>query len=493
MSQAQLNAGSLPRQSGWAARLQAFQALIADDTESLGRQLSNFLAMAADQFEADFCTALRIDGTHFTVLATHGAPPRNGLSVGDTVPLTATFAHQVQTTGASAFSHDVQNDPAFRDHPYLGPTRPQAYLGSPILIGHHLFGVISMMATTPRPEPFDPAEIALLELMGQALGNLVERDHLEQKRREADSQRWAASRLLQTAFESAPIGMGLVGMDGRWLQVNQALCQLLGYTEDELLALDCQSVTHPADAGPDRDQLRTLLDGTSLNCSVEKRLLHKDGHAVWVARRVALVREQDGCPRCFVSQIQSIDAQKMLIAAWERQQQELEAANQKLTLLASVDPLTEVLNRRALRQKLDDLDGEAAAQAWPLAFLMVDVDHFKSYNDRFGHLDGDQALRIIAAHITAACRASDVVGRFGGEEFLVVLPDTTAHAARTVAERLRLNIAQCREMREPTTVSVGVHILMPGPERQTVNQAIALADAALYLAKRSGRNRVAFS
>lgn len=493
MPQAQLNGPSLTCPSGWAARLQAFQALIAQDSETLERQLSNFLAMAADQFGADFCTALRIDGNAFTVLATHGAPATYPLRVGETVPLAGTFAHQVQTTGASAFTHDVANDPIFSTHAYFGPHRPAAYLGSPILIGRRLFGVLSMMAVTPRPQPFDPAEIALLELMGQALGNLVERDHLEQKRREADRQRWAASRLLQTAFESAPIGMALVATDGRWLQVNQALCQLLGYSEAELLTLDCQSVTHPDDTADDRVQLRALLAGTSLTCSLEKRLLHKDGHPIWVARQMALVREQDGSPRCFVSQIQSIDAQKMLIAAWERQQEELEAANHKLTLLALVDPLTEVLNRRALREKLDQLDLEAVAREQPLAFLMVDVDHFKSYNDRYGHIDGDQALRTIAKGITSACRASDVVGRFGGEEFLVLLPDTDAHAARAVAERLRITIALSEEMREPTTVSVGAHVLVPGPNRETVNQAIVLADTALYQAKRRGRNRVEFS
>ncbi len=195
-------------------------------------------------------------------------------------------------------------DPTFRNHRCFGPDRPSAYLGSPILIGHRMFGVVSMMAMEPRA-PFDPAEIALLELMGQALGNLMERDHLEQKRREADRQRWAASRLLETAFDSAPIGMALVAIDGRWLQVNQALCQLLGYSEAELLATDCQSVTHPDDNEEDRLQLRALLAGTCLTCSVEKRLLHKDGHIVWISRRVALVREQDGRPRCFVSQIQA--------------------------------------------------------------------------------------------------------------------------------------------------------------------------------------------
>ncbi len=180
----------------------------------------------------------------------------------------------------------------------------------------------------------------------------------------------------------------------------------------------------------------------------------------------------------------------MLIAAWERQQEELEAANRKLTLLASTDPLTEVLNRRALRERLDQLDHEAVASGQPLAFLMVDVDHFKSYNDRYGHMDGDQALRIIAKAITNASRGSDVVGRFGGEEFLVLLPNTNAEEACQVAERLRINVAHSDAMREPTTVSVGVHVLMPGPERESVNQAIVLADTALYQAKRLGRNRV---
>ncbi len=487
-NQSAVDGATEPRVLGWVERLQAFQALIAE-AAPLERQFHDFLAMASTQFNAAQGVILRAEGDAFVVLAVYGVDVPSRLTVGARLPMAETFAQHVMASGTSLALHRVSADPVFRDHVFLG-TRPAVYLASPLRVGDRVFGVISMMAAAPRETPFDPADIAFLELMGQALGNLVERDRLEQERQIADRQRRQASDLLGIAFASAPIGMALVGIDGRWLQVNRALCRLLGYTEAELLARDFQSVTEPDDLTLDLKQAQALLAGSISEYRLEKRYRHKDGYPIWTELSVALLRDPDGTPRCFVSQIESIDAQKALIAAMERQKAELEAANGKLTLLASIDPLTEVLNRRALRQCLDDLTAEAAALEQPLAFLMVDVDRFKDYNDRYGHLDGDQALRIIAATIKGASRSSDVVGRFGGEEFLVVLPNSDTAAALAVAERIRAHIASCHDMREPTTVSVGVHVLSPRSPRQSVNAAIAQADAALYQAKHLGRNRV---
>lgn len=155
--------------------------------------------------------------------------------------------------------------------------------------------------------------------------------------------------------------------------------------------------------------------------------------------------------------------------------------------LALVDPLTAVGNRRRLQR---DLPG--ALDAGPVGLAMVDVDHFKRFNDTFGHQDGDEALRLVAAALRANVRDTDVVYRYGGEEFCVLLPGATPEEARETGERLRLAVAAATALswstdaRRALTVSVGV-ALSTGDGGDDL---VARADHALYAAKRAGRDRV---
>lgn len=166
-----------------------------------------------------------------------------------------------------------------------------------------------------------------------------------------------------------------------------------------------------------------------------------------------------------------------------------------LDRLASMDDLTGLFNRRTAllrgRQQLD----EAAARKIPLSVLLVDIDHFKSINDRFGHSVGDDVLRAFARIAQTSVRGTDFIGRYGGEEFCIILPNTDLNAAREVAERLR-RLTQSELGRIDghdinTTVSVGVATFRPGePRYDTIFTLINSADAALYCAKAGGRNRV---
>lgn len=160
--------------------------------------------------------------------------------------------------------------------------------------------------------------------------------------------------------------------------------------------------------------------------------------------------------------------------------------------LALVDGLTALGNRRRLER---DLPRALAAGSGPVAFVMVDVDHFKVYNDTHGHVAGDEALRRVADTLQAAVREGDVVYRYGGEEFCVLLPDTSSDEAEAVCERLRVAVRDTPfpgEERQPSgkvTVSVGV-ALASGAD---VDMLKTRADEALYEAKRSGRDRVVFA
>ena len=170
-----------------------------------------------------------------------------------------------------------------------------------------------------------------------------------------------------------------------------------------------------------------------------------------------------------------------------------ERADEANRRLAALDELTGVANRRSIIAALDRDVGRAIRTHESMAVMMVDIDHFKRINDTCGHLAGDQVLRCVVDVIQHRIRAQDIVGRYGGEEFLVVLADTSAQGARQLAEQLRAAVqaAQRAHAGESlgVTVSVGVFggRLEPG---DSWDQLIHAADMALYRAKQEGRNRV---
>jgi diguanylate cyclase (GGDEF)-like protein len=174
----------------------------------------------------------------------------------------------------------------------------------------------------------------------------------------------------------------------------------------------------------------------------------------------------------------------------------LEDANAELQRLACVDGLTDLTNRRELDLSLMREARRCARQRAPLSVVMIDIDHFKAFNDTFGHLEGDECLRRVAGALRAQLkRPADIAARYGGEEFCLVLPDTDSVGAKEVAESVRqrveaLGIPQAPKAAAGTvTVSLGVATCLPGGEDQA-HDLIQRADQALYKAKDSGRNRV---
>jgi diguanylate cyclase (GGDEF)-like protein len=165
---------------------------------------------------------------------------------------------------------------------------------------------------------------------------------------------------------------------------------------------------------------------------------------------------------------------------------------QHLSHLATEDPLTRLLNRRGLADALQISMAHASRHRLPTSAILVDIDHFKQVNDSFGHDVGDHVIRQVAEMISHMCRASDVVARTGGEEFLLVLPDTTLDSARILAERIRENVAESPlsvdSQQINVTISLGVSCISGEIDLDELSRE---ADQALYLAKHGGRNRVA--
>ncbi|MCU0756268.1 MAG: GGDEF domain-containing protein [Xanthomonadales bacterium] len=178
---------------------------------------------------------------------------------------------------------------------------------------------------------------------------------------------------------------------------------------------------------------------------------------------------------------------------------QMELALDRQQQAATHDALTGVANRRALAEVLSQAVAGARRSGRPLALLMIDVDHFKRVNDRYGHGVGDLVLVGLTQRIRAGLRSSDLLARYGGEEFVVLLPDSSTDGALRLAEQLRESIAATAivagEMQVPLSISVGVHARVPSPTqgnpRVTGEAILDAADRALFAAKRAGRNRVA--
>ncbi len=174
--------------------------------------------------------------------------------------------------------------------------------------------------------------------------------------------------------------------------------------------------------------------------------------------------------------------------------EQAKADNARLEALAHTDPLTHLLNRRALTIRLVAELERVRRYNSPLTMLMIDIDHFKQVNDTYGHLVGDEALRAIAVILQRSVRSVDMVARYGGEEFVVVLPETGEIGAVAFAERIRErverhNFEARRAAPARVTVSIGVSSF-PAPHVESAEDLFARADAALYRAKERGRNQV---
>lgn len=211
-------------------------------------------------------------------------------------------------------------------------------------------------------------------------------------------------------------------------------------------------------------------------------------------RRALVAMLELGSADCAVLPLAEGEAEARVKALLRRKHNadQLAAEQRKVHRLATLDAVTGVFNRHYLDGKVNSAMAESRAQATPLAVLMLDIDAFKVVNDRLGHAAGDRALAAVAARLVANVRAIDTVARYGGDELAVVMPTTDLATARRIADRLCAAVADSMLPGVDTTqvtVSIGVAALCAGDTDGTA--LLARADAALYSAKRAGRNRVA--
>jgi diguanylate cyclase (GGDEF)-like protein/PAS domain S-box-containing protein len=298
------------------------------------------------------------------------------------------------------------------------------------------------------------------------------------------------------ALESSPVSQILVGPDGLIELANEAADRLFGYRRGELIGQSVEILV-PEDLrqkhgmlrhefadqpgrrsmGTGRDLVAVRRDGSQFPVEIGLNPVDFDGETRVVAAIVDLTLRTEH--------------ERLILELT----QNLEMSNRRLSHLASTDELTALKNRRFFLEWLEVQIRLSHRQSSPLSLVMVDIDHFKDYNDSFGHPSGDDLLRVFSEVLTSVARRSDVVARFGGEEFVAGLPETGRDGGAAFGERIRQAVSSHDWTHRPITVSAGVATFKfdsrsPLDAQSTRTDLIAAMDRALYASKEAGRNRV---
>ena len=283
----------------------------------------------------------------------------------------------------------------------------------------------------------------------------------------------------RNAFDYAAIGMALVSPQGTWLRVNHSLCNLLGYTEREMLDSNFQTVTHPDDIGNDLANLYRLLQSETPTSQVEKRYVHRDGEVVWALNSVSLVRDADENAAHFIFQIQDITERKRA-----------EAALQSLSL---VDELTGLYNRRGFLAVTEQHVAAIRRDNKIPIVLYADLDGLKGINDSYGHHEGDRALATAGQLLKETFRSSDVLARLGGDEFVALAAVEADEGAESLTDRLQEQFDTHNALSNcPYSLSVSVGVANFEDDRYSIEELMAQADRAMYEEKRAKPSRYTY-
>jgi len=279
-----------------------------------------------------------------------------------------------------------------------------------------------------------------------------------------------------------------IGRDGRRTYVSPASIQLLGWRPEELLGTRALHAVNLGDKAGTDSLLAALAAGTLTDQTIAYRAQHRDGHEIWVEANI----------RTTVDVATGECTGAVIISRDTTERKKIEAG---LAALATTDGLTGIANRRRLDEGLRSEWRRSAREGTVFSFALMDVDRFKAYNDIYGHLAGDECLRMLTRILSASMRRpGDLLARYGGEELGALLPVTEAAGAWEVAEAARLAIQAAGIPHEGSlpegvvTLSIGVATAYPTPAMDLdigIERLLRAADRALYVAKNGGRNRVA--
>ena len=384
----------------------------------------------------------------------------------------------------------LYTNPAFHKLTGLGPITGQCV--SQILPGFPeadsaFMQVCGRVAQNGAPEPF----VMYVEAWGQWYSGLLycpKTDHfvavfdLITERKKTERALQESLTQLRFVLEGSELGFWDWDIVNGKVDRNEQWATMLGYTHAEILGTTQQwsDFVHPDDRACAWTSIFDVVEGRSAAHKLEYRMLHKDGSVRWILDQAkVMLRDAQGKATRMCGTHTDITERKLL--------------EEELIRQARLDYLTGVCNRRHFMERAERELRRAVRYGGPLSLFMLDVDHFKQINDCYGHKVGDAVLKALASSCEATLRTVDILGRIGGEEFAVLLPETDSAYAIEVAERLRENIAQVNvplEGGQSVKFSVSIGVSSMASVNDSIGGLLGRADTALYEAKHRGRNRV---
>ncbi|MFN3216017.1 MAG: putative bifunctional diguanylate cyclase/phosphodiesterase [Acidimicrobiales bacterium] len=329
----------------------------------------------------------------------------------------------------------------------------------------------------------EPALLVALGLAVAAAAAAIARAVLEHQRsterriHDAEAHSRATGERFEAIFDRAPIGMAELDQDGQVVQVNASLCQILEAERETIVGRDLALIVHERHRADHVARLESLRSGAVDSTQTEHRYRSRSGREIWVNERLCTIDVGEAGPPRLLLQVQDITAQRR--SAWELMQKALH------------DDLTGLPNRALLLNRLKHSLQRSSRTAGSVAVLFIDIDRFKYVNDSLGHEMGDVFLAEIARRLEAAIRTGDTVARFGGDEFVVLCEGVDgASEALTVAQRVHTSLASPIHLDGvPTFASASIGISLDDEGDTSAEALLSDADAAMYRAKASGRNR----
>jgi diguanylate cyclase (GGDEF)-like protein/PAS domain S-box-containing protein len=309
--------------------------------------------------------------------------------------------------------------------------------------------------------------------------DITERKRMEEVLRESEGR-------FRALVEQAAVGVAEIEMStGRFFTVNRRLCELLGRTEEEMLATTFQAITHPEDLRLHEEKTALLFAGKIGNYSLEKRYFRKDGAIVWVNLGVSPLWKPGEKPGRNMIVVEDITERK-------RVEEALRESEKRYRELSIVDDLTQLYNSRHFYFQLKIELDRSNRYEQPLTLLLLDLDNFKAFNDAYGHVEGDQVLRRLGQVVKRCLRETDFAYRYGGEEFTILLPMTTSVEGVVTAERIRTELK--KETFSPApgqdvhmTASIG---LAQYNLKEEMKAFVHRVDQLMYQGKKNGKDRV---
>ncbi len=285
----------------------------------------------------------------------------------------------------------------------------------------------------------------------------------------------------RSAFDYTASGMALLSRNGHFLKVNHSLCQILGYSEEELMARSIRKIMNREDFSDALGKIREMMHGEIKNFQSVNRFYNKQNEVVWIGSCISFVKDNDNKPLYFVGQFQTALAKN--------------SVNDLLQSMAYTDSLTGLSNRSFLDQHLGSLLSGDKQTKKSFAILLLDLDGLKNVNDSMGHDKGDALLKEVAIRLRKSVREDDVIARIGGDEFAIAIKNTTKiEVIAQIAQKILGNLLKIMVLDNHEvymTASIGIS-LYPN-DGEDIETLIKNADLALYNAKQNKGNNYQFS